>query len=315
VTTVEQLELLRALGFNRISLGVQDFDVKVQEHVKRIQPYEMVRDLVDACRAAGFESVNFDLIYGLPYQTLDTIRSTLEQVITLAPDRVAYYHYAQIPEKIATQVAIHHHMMPDSETKLRMFLLGAELFGAAGYEFIGLDHFARSDEMLAEASRDGTLQRNFQGMTTGGDLDLLAAGASSISHLHRVGFLQNERSPDAYVETMEQGGSPVRKGKPFTPDDCIRQAVIADIYCATRLEPARIAREFDIDFDTYFARELAAMRHLETEGLVTIGADGAIEPTWPLGRVLLRNVAAVFDGYLEPDAWRAGAGHCYSANA
>jgi oxygen-independent coproporphyrinogen-3 oxidase len=315
VTTDDQLRLLRELGFNRISLGVQDFDAGVQEHVKRIQPYAMVRDMVDACRDLGFVSVNFDLIYGLPYQTLATMRRTLEQCITLSPDRVAYYHYAQIPEKIATQVAIHHDRMPDSRTKLAMFLLGVELFQAAGYDFIGLDHFARSDEMLARAAREGTLQRNFQGMTTGGGLDLLGAGASSISHLWRIGFMQNLREPDEYVSVMEGGDSPIRRCKPFTTDDCIRQAVISQIYCGARIVPKVIEREFDIDFQAYFDREMKVMRELETDGLVAFDGDGCVDVTFPLGRVLMRNIAAVFDAYLEPDAYHTGDRYCFSVNA
>jgi oxygen-independent coproporphyrinogen-3 oxidase len=315
VTTRAQLDLLRRLGFNRISLGVQDFDAHVQEHVKRIQPFEMVQATVDDCREAGFESVNFDLIYGLPYQTLETIHHTLEQVVTLAPDRVAYYHYAQIPEKIATQVAIHHHMMPDSETKLRMFLLGTEVFGAAGYDFVGLDHFARPDEGLARAAADGTLQRNFQGMTTGGGLDLIAAGASSISQLHRVGFLQNIRNPDEYADAVHAGRDPIVRSRALTEDDCIRQAVISQIYCGARIVPAVIEADFDVDFPVRFERELEVLRELEADGLVALDNAGNVDVTFPLGRVLLRNVAAVFDAYLEPDAWRTGELHCFSANA
>ncbi|MCP3903904.1 MAG: oxygen-independent coproporphyrinogen III oxidase [Planctomycetes bacterium] len=315
VTTVEQLSLLRTLGFNRVSLGVQDFDPQVQEHVKRIQPYEMVRDMVAACRELGFVSVNFDLIYGLPYQTIETIRDTLGRCMTLAPDRVAYYHYAQIPEKIATQVAIHHHMMPDSQTKLQMFLLGVQMFGEAGYDFIGLDHFARPDEMLAAAAREGTLQRNFQGMTTGADLDLLGVGASSISHLSQIGFLQNVREPNTFVEHMDTAGSAIHRRKPFTFDDCVRQAVISQIYCGARIVPAVIEARYDIDFAAYFERELGIMRDLERDGLVTVESGNNVQLTFPLGRVLMRNVAAVFDAYLDPEAYRTGEQHCFSVNA
>jgi oxygen-independent coproporphyrinogen-3 oxidase len=307
VTSVEQLDLLRRLGFNRISLGIQDFDQQVQEHVKRVQPYEMVKATVDACRELGFVSINFDVIYGLPYQTLDTMRQTLEQCITLSPDRVAYYHYAQIPDKIATQVAIHHHMMPDSATKLRILLMGVEMFESAGYEFIGLDHFARSDEMLSRAARDGTLQRTFQGMTTGGGLDLIGAGATAISHWWRTGFLQNVHSPDAYADAIHAGRSPLHRTRPLSFDDCVRQAVIAQIYCGTGIAPEPLEQSFGIDFETYFARELAVLGDLEAEGLVSIGPGHRVELTFPLGRVLMRNVAAVFDAYLEPDAYRVRA--------
>jgi oxygen-independent coproporphyrinogen-3 oxidase len=240
---------------------------------------------------------------------------TLEKVIELAPDRVAYYHYAQIPEKIATQVAIHHHMMPDSRTKLRMFLMGVQVFEAAGYEFIGLDHFARPDEGLAGAARDGSLQRNFQGMTTGGGLDLLGAGASAISQLHRVGFLQDARSPEDYVQAIETDGTALRRGKHLTADDCIRQAVISQIYCGARIVPSVIEAQFGIDFPSYFAREIEILRELERDGLVALGRDGTVDVTFPLGRVLMRNVAAPFDAYLDPDAWRTGERGCFSVNA
>jgi oxygen-independent coproporphyrinogen-3 oxidase len=315
VTAPQQLELLRKLGFNRISLGIQDFDQAVQEHVKRIQPFDMVKATVDTCRDLGFESINFDVIYGLPYQTLETMHRTIEQVIALSPDRVAYYHYAQIPDKIATQVAIHHHMMPDSETKLRILLMGVEMFEKAGYEFIGLDHFARRDEMLSRAARAGTLQRNFQGMTTGGGLDLLGVGASSISHLRQVGFLQNIHSPEVYAEAIHEGRSPIHRTRPFTLDDCVRQMVISQIYCGTGVAPEPVEKAFGIEFDTYFARELEVLGELEADGLVTIAGGNRVELTFPLGRVLMRNVAAVFDAYLEPDAYRVGESSYFSANA
>ena len=315
VTAPQQLELLRRLGFNRISLGIQDFDQKVQEHVKRIQPFDMVKATVDTCRDLGFESINFDVIYGLPYQTLETMHRTLEQVIALSPDRVAYYHYAQIPEKIATQVAIHHHMMPDSETKLRILLMGVEMFEKAGYEFIGLDHFARCDEMLSRAARSGTLQRNFQGMTTGGGLDLLGVGASSISHLRQVGFLQNVHGPEVYADAIHEGRSPIHRTRPFTLDDCVRQMVISQIYCGTGVAPEPVEKAFGIEFETYFARELEVLGELEADGLVTIAGGNRVQLTFPLGRVLMRNVAAVFDAYLEPDAYRVGEGSYFSANA
>jgi oxygen-independent coproporphyrinogen-3 oxidase len=311
----DRLSHLRALGFNRISLGVQDFNEQVQQHVRRVQPFEMVRDTVDACREAGFASINFDLIYGLPYQTVETIRETVEQTIALSPDRVAYYHYAQIPEKIATQRGMDYTKLPDSETKLEMFLAGVEMFESAGYEFVGLDHFAKPDELLAKASRDGTLQRNFQGMTTGGGLDLIGMGSSSISHLLGVGFTQNIRDVNAYVECIEDGDTPIRRGKRFTPDDLLRQGVLNQLYCAAEINPDAIEERFGIVFADYFAPELEVLKELERDGLVTGEPGGIIRATYPLGRVLMRNVAAVFDAYLAPDAYRVGEQTCFSANA
>ena len=306
---------LRRIGFNRISLGVQDFDEQVQRHVRRVQPFEMVRDAVASCREAGFASVNFDLIYGLPYQTVETVRDTVERTITLSPDRVAFYHYAQIPEKIATQRGMDYTRLPDSETKLEMFLEGVRLFESAGYEFIGLDHLAKPDELLADAARDGTLQRNFQGMTTGGGLDLIGAGASSISHLLDIAFLQNTREIDPYVAAVEQGTTPVHRGKPLSFDDRVRQGVMNQLYCAAEINPAALEGHFGIVFADYFARELEILRELEEDGLVALSPEGGIRVTYPLGRVLLRNVAAVFDAYLDADAYRVGEQKCFSANA
>ena len=313
--SADKLTALRELGFNRISLGVQDFNAQVQSHVRRIQPFELVQETIDTCRRLGFNNINFDLIYGLPYQTPETVRDTIERTISLSPDRVAYYHYAQIPEKIATQRGMDYTRLPDSETKLEMFLLGTELFGSAGYEFIGLDHFAKPEEGLARAMEDETLQRTFQGMTTGGGLDLIGVGASAISHLCRIGFLQNARETNDYVTCVNDERMPIVRGKRLSEDDRIRQAVILDLYCTTEVKPGRIEDQFGINFADYFARELNVMTQLARDGLVTLESDGVIRTTMPLGRVLMRTVAAVFDTYLDADAYRLGDRHCYSANA
>ncbi len=313
VTPAETLQMLRELGFNRASLGIQDFDPQVQEHVNRIQPVELVRNMLTRCRDLGFRSVNFDLIYGLPFQTLDTVRATLEKTIALAPDRIAYYQYAQIPDKIAEQRGLDYTRLPDSETKLAMYLLGQELLTDAGYVFIGLDHYARPDEPLAIALRAGTIQRNFQGMTTGGQLDLIGLGASSIGHLANLGFLQNRRNVDEYIAAANADGAAFR-GKRLTQDDIVRQAVMRQIYCNARIEPAAIEAETDIDFEDYFARERDILAQLEADGLLQQeGRDYVV--TEPLGRVLLRTIGAVFDAYLEPDAWQLGDRQYFSANA
>ena len=315
VTTPEMLRTLRRLGFNRLSMGIQDFDQAVQEHVRRVQPFELIREFVNACRDLRFENLNFDLIYGMPYQTVDSIRDTVEHTISLSPDRVAFYHYAQIPAKIATQRGMDYTKLPDSETKLEMFLTGLRLFESAGYEFVGLDHFARPDEALAVAGREGTLQRNFQGMTTGGGLDLLGAGASSISHLLDVGFLQNIKEPDEYVACIEGGRSPVERGKRLTFDDCVRQSLIHQLYCCGEIRSELVEQPFGIVFAEYFARELEVLTELERDGLIVKEPNGDIKVTMPLGRVLLRNVAAVFDAYLNPDAYRRGELASFSMNA
>ncbi len=315
LTTENMLTRLRRLAFNRVSMGVQDFNQEVQEHVRRVQPLKMVRDMIDTCRRLEFDAVNFDLIYGMPYQTPDTIRDTVEKTIELSPDRIAYYHYAQIPEKIATQRGMDYTKLPDSATKLEMFRIGLNLFTAAGYELIGLDHFAKPNDGLAIAARDGTLQRNFQGMTTGQGLDMLGIGATSIGHLSGIGFLQNVKETDRYVERLQSDRTVFEKAKRFSFDDRVRQALINHLYCYGEIKKHDIERRFDIDFDDYFSRELRIIEELERDGLVTIEPAGDIRVTCPLGRVLLRTVAAVFDAYLHPEAYRIGEQACFSANA
>ncbi|MEE9129575.1 MAG: oxygen-independent coproporphyrinogen III oxidase [Phycisphaerales bacterium] len=315
VTSLEQLKLLRRLGFSRVSLGVQDFDERVQKHIHRIQPYEMVAACLDTCRDLGFVSVNFDLIYGMPYQTLQTVTAMIDRTITLSPDRIAYYHYAQIPQKIATQRGIHHEQMPDSQSKLAMFLEAVERFTWAGYEFVGLDHFAKRDEMLVQAMRDGTINRNFQGMTTGADLDLIGLGSSSISQFVRFAYLQNIRDPAAYAERIHSNLDPALRGTRLTTDDGLRQSVIRQLYCYAQVRPSRIEEQFDIRFQDYFADELARLQSLEADGLIEVENDGTITLTFPLGRVLMRNVAAVFDAYVHADAYRLGEQHAFSTSA
>lgn len=320
VTTRAQLELLRELGFDRVSLGVQDFDARVQEHVRRIQPFEQVEALVRAAREIGFDSINFDLIYGLPYQTRATVAATLERALTLRPDRVAYYHYAAIPDKIAAQRGLEHHACPSSLEKLRAFQDGVAAFEAAGYEFIGLDHFALPDERLARARRDGTLTRNFQGMTTGGELDLVGVGCSAISVFPGRAYLQNEHAHDAYAEAVETGREAARRGLALDAGDAERQDLLLGLYGEARIDAARHDARFaeaagGRPFRERFAPELAKLRELERDGLVELAADGSFTLTWPLGRVLMRNVAAVFDTRLVPDAYRAGQPETFSASA
>ena len=316
VTTPSQLRTLARLGFNRISLGVQDFDPKVQQHVRRVQPLGMVRQTVDDARAAGFSSVNFDLIYGLPYQTESTVADTVEKSLALSPDRVAFYHYAQIPDKVANQRGIHHAAMPGSDAKLTIFLKAVARFTAAGYDFIGLDHFAKRDELLSDARRTGRITRNFQGMTTGAELDLVGIGASSISGFPGEAYLQNLHDPAAYVESIESGTDPAVRGLSLTRDDAIRQFVVNQLYCQAAVEPASVESRFGIDFADHFAAEIGRLPPFVRDGLVeSVRPDGGFSLTYPLGRVLMRNVAAVFDAYLEPEAYRVGETRAFSASA
>ncbi len=315
VTTAEQLDLLHEVGFNRISLGVQDFDPVVQEHVGRIQPYEMVRQTVADARAAGFGSINFDLIYGLPKQTIGTVVSMIEKAIELSPDRIAFYHYAAIPDRLANQRGLDHGALPDSDTKLTMMLEASVRFARAGYEFIGLDHFAKPDELLAEAMKTGRINRSFQGMTTGAELDLFGLGCSAISVLPRAMYLQNEHDLNAYTDKVLGGEDPAVRGMAFSGDDAIRQAALMQLYCHCEIDPARLRREAGVEFAEYFAAARPQIERLIADGLVEWTGAGGVRLTFPLGRVLMRNVAAVFDGYLPEEAAWTGMAQTYSASA
>jgi oxygen-independent coproporphyrinogen-3 oxidase len=309
------LSILAQLGFNRISMGIQDFDQGVQEHVHRIQPYEMVEDVVARARSHGLGHINFDLIYGLPYQSVESVCDMVEKAISLKPDRIAFYHYAQIPEKIATQRGMDYTRLPSSEEKLAMYLEALDLFGEAGYEFIGLDHFALAHDELSIAKSEGTLQRNFQGMATHGGLDLVGAGVSSISHLIGVGYWQNEKEIEPYQAAASAGSLPRTRGIHFSLDDRIRQEALADVYGYGRFDPHRIEQMFGIDCQEYFKAEYEALHELAEDGLVEFAPDGCVNATLPLGRILLRNIGAVFDAYLDPGAYKLGDKYYYSVSA
>lgn len=315
VTTREQLNVLKSIGFNRISFGIQDFDPDVQQHIGRIQPLEMVKRTVADARQAGFASINFDLIYGLPFQSVETIVETIERSIDLLPDRIAFYHYAQIPDRVANQRGLDHSALPDSDTKLTMLLEATQRFGAAGYEFIGLDHFARPDEMLARAMRNGEINRSFQGMTTGALLDLFGFGCSAISVLPGLMYLQNEHDFAAYTGRVLAGEDPAVRGLQLSDDDAVRQAALMELYCYGAIDPRRLLRATGADFATYFADEQQALHRLVADGLLEFTDVGGIRLTHPLGRVLMRNVAAVFDGYLDREAPWSGMQQTFSTSA
>lgn len=303
ITSAEHLRLLRRLGFNRVSLGVQDFAAAVQKAVNRVQPFEQVERVVRWCRELAFDSVNFDLIYGLPYQTLETMADTLEQVLQLGPDRIAFYRLAVIPEMFRWQNTFGEADLPAGELPLELNLLAINTFQAAGYEFIGLDHFARPDEALAEASRDGSLQRNFQGMTTGKALDLVGLGPSAISQLD-IAFAQNHKTTAEWQQALTLD-LPTVRGLRLSPDDRLRRELLQQLYGRGVIEKASLERQFGIVFDDYFARELVRLDALADDGLLVKGPS-EIRLTAPLGRLLVRVVAAAFDAYLPSDAYREG---------
>jgi oxygen-independent coproporphyrinogen III oxidase len=291
----DRIRLLTELGFNRLSLGIQDFDPTVQEAVNRIQSIAEVRTLVGAAREAGFRSISFDLIYGLPHQSVQSFDSTLAVVIGMRPDRLAVYNYAHLPQRFKGQRMINAQDIPAPETKLEILGKTIDRLSAAGYVYIGMDHFALPGDELVEAYRCGTLQRNFQGYSTHRHCDLVGLGVSSISSIGNV-FAQNSVTTTEYESLIEQGRLPVRKGIAVDDDDRLRAAVIQALMCYDELQYDRFGGAHGIDFRRYFADELERLQPLMADGLIEVD-DEAIRIT-PRGRLLLRNIAMVFDRYL-----------------
>jgi len=295
VTSQAHLETLRRLGFNRLSMGVQDFEPKVQETIHRVQPYEMTRDLIAAARDLGFQSISIDLIYGLPYQTAGTFARTVEQVLTIAPDRIAMFSYAHVPWLKKQQGSFATHL-PEGAEKFQIFRTGLEKFLAAGYLYIGMDHFAKPGDELAIAQLNRTLHRNFQGYTTKAGADLYGMGVSAISSIGEA-YAQNRREVPAYQLAVGERGLATMRGYRLSADDVIRRAVIGRLLCHTVIPKHEVEKEFAIRFDEYFESELARLEEPAADGLVTLTA-GEIRVT-PLGRIFIRNVAMVFDRYLH----------------
>lgn len=295
VTTHEHVVTLSELGFNRISLGVQDFDPKVQEAVNRVQSYEQTAGIVEDARANGFESINIDLMYGLPYQTHESFVETVGRVIEISPDRIALFNYAHVPQLKHAQNAFRRMPVPEGLEKFEIFRTAVNRLTEAGYVFVGFDHFAKPDDELARAQADRTLRRNFQGYSTKSGSDLYAAGVSSISYLGGA-FAQNYRKLDEYYGAIDRGELPTMRGMWLSEDDLLRSAVIERLMCHCVLLFDEIEREFGIDFETYFADALEQLRQPEEDGLVRVLED-RIE-VLPLGRVFLRNLAMPFDAYL-----------------
>lgn len=295
VTSREHLETLRALGFNRLSMGIQDFEPTVQQTIHRVQPYELTRNLITAARELGFGSLNIDLIYGLPYQTAETFRATIAQALTLEPDRVAMFSYAHVPWLKKQQGSFAAHL-PEGREKFAIFRAGLEGFLNAGYIYIGMDHFARPGDELAVAQKNRTLHRNFQGYTTKAGADLYGMGVSAISSIGRA-YAQNSREIPAYQTAVKDRGIATMRGYRLSNDDEVRRAVIGRLLCHTVIFKREIEREFGIEFDKYFAGERDRLTEPRDEGLVVLGAD-EIRVT-PLGRIFIRNVAMTFDRYLH----------------
>jgi oxygen-independent coproporphyrinogen III oxidase len=294
-TDEEQVLTLRRLGFNRLSMGIQDFNPIVQKAVRRFQPYEQTKALFDLCRRENFESLNVDLIYGLPHQTPESFLDSVDRVIGMGPDRVAMFSYAHVPW-LKKQQGSFAKSIPQGMDKFRIFRAGIERFTGAGYVYIGMDHFARSDDELFIAQQNRTLHRNFQGYTTKAGADLFGAGVSSISGLHRV-YAQNFRGLEEYYAAIDRQELPTMRGVRLTDEDILRRSVIGRLLCHCVLQKAEIESEFGLSFDSHFAEELARLEQLQQDGLVALAAD-SIRVT-SLGRIFIRNVGMVFDTYLR----------------
>ena len=287
---------LGALGFNRVSVGIQDFDPVVQAAVNRIQSVEQTRDVLEAARESGFESASVDLIYGLPCQTLEGFDRTLDEAIALSPDRVAVYGYAHLPNLFKAQRQIDADELPDPSSRLALFGRALEKLCGAGYVYVGMDHFAREGDELVRAQRAGTLQRNFQGYSTHGDCDIIGLGVSAISRIGHS-YSQNARDLPAYYAALDAGRLPLVRGLLLNQDDLIRRSVIGELMCHGELSIAAFSALHQLHFADYFAAEIERLQHLAGDGLVTLDAQ-TIRVT-ARGRLLLRNIAMCFDAYLS----------------
>ena len=291
-----QLETLREVGFNRISMGLQDLDEEVQRAINRVQPESLMKNVMKRLRELGFKSINIDLIYGLPYQNPDKFRITLEKTINLDPDRLAIFNFAYVPWLKPLQRKIDPATLPPPQDKLTILQMSIDMLQTAGYVFIGMDHFAKPDDELAIAQREGTLWRNFQGYTTKKGVDLIGIGATSIGMLYGS-YFQNYKTIREYYLAIDSGNLPIMRGFILSHEDIIRREVIMDLMCNFVVDFDKIERQFNIDFQEHFSNELEELKEMEKDGLIKIN-NRKIE-VMPEGRLLIRNIAMVFDEYLK----------------
>jgi len=297
-----QVVALRESGFNRASHGVQDFNPQVQEAVHRIQPRAMTEQAINWLRAEGFTSINLDLIYGLPYQTVASFADTLEQVLELNPDRLAVFSYAHVPwMKPAQKILERESALPTPEVKLAMLKLITETLTSRGYVYIGMDHFARETDELAVAQAAHTLQRNFQGYSTRAGTEILAFGISAISQTPHS-YRQNHKTLEPYYAALDRGEVPALRGRELSDEDARRRDIIMRVMCHLQLDYAALSREFGFDFAARYATELARLSPLAADGLVELSAAGV--RVTELGRLFLRNIAVCFDAYYAPESKR-----------
>jgi len=295
VTTRAHMEVVRKMGFNRLSMGIQDFKPEVQKAIHRIQPYEVTRDIIATARQLGFDSINVDLIYGLPYQTGESFAHTVEQIVSLSPDRIAMFSYAHVPW-LKKQQGSFVKFLPEGMKKFDIFRNGLLKFLEAGYLYIGMDHFAKENDELAVSQRNRTLHRNFQGYTTKAGADLYGMGITAISGIQET-YAQNYRDIPSWEKAVNEHGVATMRGYHLSQDDVIRREVISRLLCHTVIVKDEISKKFGIDFDEYFAPELERLKMPQEDGLVVINGK-EIRTAW-LGRIFIRNLAMVFDPYLE----------------
>ncbi len=298
---LKKLALLRELGFSRVSFGVQDFDAKVQQSINREQSFELVQELVLGAKILGYQSINLDLVYGLPYQHTDSFADTLEQVIRLNPDRISLFSYAHLPERFAAQRKIPTEALPDGREKLALLALSVNTLQQAGYLAIGMDHFAKADDSLAIAQQQGVLQRNFQGYTTDNADALLGLGVSAISQVGTE-IWQHQKDLNQYYRDLDDKGNSIDKGMSLSRDDLIRADLIASLMCNFRLDTAAFANSWQLDFQQYFASSLQQLAECEKDQLIRWYGD--VLTVTELGRPWVRVIAACFDAYLLSGAER-----------
>ena len=291
---LDMLDHLRQIGFNRISMGIQDFNKEVQQLVNREQDEDFIFALMKRAKELGFVSTNVDLIYGLPKQNVESFMYTLERVVELNPDRMSVFNYSHVPSRFAAQIKIKDEMLPPPETKLTILQNSIEFLGKNGYKFIGMDHFAKPDDELAIAQEKGILHRNFQGYTTQEECDLLGMGVSAISLLGDT-YAQNQKELKQYYADLEEKGIALHKGLVLSKDDCLRRDVIKALICNFKLEFDRLEKAYDIDFKHYFAEDLAYLAPLAEDGLLEINDKAMVVS--PRGRLLIRNICLCFDVY------------------
>ena len=300
--TREHVVALREIGFNRASLGVQDFDPQVQEAIHRIQPRDLTQQTLDWARELGFDSVNFDLIYGLPYQTTDSFNRTLDTVLEMSPDRLAVFSYAHVPWVKPAQKILEQKILPTAEVKLQLLKNVIErLTENNRYVYIGMDHFARPDDELTVAQRNKTLQRNFQGYSTRGNADIYSFGMSAISQIPDA-YWQNEKELPSYFAALDAGRAPLTRGYLLTAEDKLRRETIMRVMCDISLDYAAMSQKLGVNFAEHFADELAALKSFEADGLIHFSQSG-FEVT-DTGRLFIRNLAMCFDNTLAPSGER-----------